>query len=107
MNEDFDFVASLNFKTFDEGGRSSPAKSGYRPQLSFDFEVITTSGKLNFIDEEWGCPGETVQAEITMLSPQFFEKKLYKGLKFKFIEGSKTIGTGKILKITNKNLIKE
>lgn len=107
MNEDFDFIALLKFKTFDEGGRSSPAKSGYRPQLSFDFEKIATSGRQNFIDKEWVCPGETVEAEITMLSPQFFEKRLYEGLEFKFIEGSKTIGTGEILKINNKNLIKE
>jgi len=107
MNEGFDFIALLKFKTFDEGGRSSTAKSGYRPQLSFDFEKITTSGRQNFIDKEWVCPGETVEAEITMLSPQFFEKKLYEGLKFKFIEGSKTIGIGEVLKITNENLVKE
>ena len=107
MNDDFDFTAILKYRTFDEGGRSTPAKSGYRPELSFDFEKITTSGRQIFIDKEWVCPGDTVEAEITMLSPQFYEQKLYEGLEFKFVEGSKTIGTGKILRIKNEKLKKD
>jgi len=107
MKDDFDFTAILKYRTFDEGGRSTPAKSGYRPELSFDFEKITTSGRQIFLGTEWVFPGESIEAEITMLSPQFYEKKLYKGLEFKFKEGSKIIGTGEILKIKNKNLKKD
>lgn len=104
MKDDFDFIALLKFKTTEEGGRIGFAKSGYRPQLSFDFEKITTSGRQIYIGKEMVFPGETIEAEITMLSPQFFEKKLSEGLEFKCIEGAKTIGTGKILKIKNEKL---
>lgn len=104
MKKDFDFIALLKYKTFDEGGRSTPAKLGYRPELSFDFEKATTSGRQNFIDTEWVCPGDTVEAEISMLSSQFYERKLYEGLEFKFCEGRKIIGAGTILKIVNESL---
>ena len=107
MREDFDFIAYLKYKTTEEGGRMTAAKSGYRPQISFDFEKSTSSGRQIFINKEWVFPGESIEAEITLLSPQIFEKKLYEGLEFKFIEGSKTIGTGEILKIENKNLKKD
>ena len=106
MKEDFDFIARLYYLTLDEGGRSTPAKSGYRPQLRFDFERRTTSGRQIFLDREWVCPGEYINAEITMLSPQFLENKLFEGLQFKFCEGSKTVGTGTIFKILNKKLLK-
>jgi translation elongation factor EF-Tu-like GTPase len=107
MREHYDFIAKLKYNTFDEGGRSSPAKSGYRPQVKFDFEINTTSGRQIFIGTDWVCPGETVEAEITILSPQIFENKLYESLEFKFMEGSHLIGTGKILSISNKFLLKK
>lgn len=107
MKDDFDFIAYLKYKTTDEGGRMTPAQSGYRPQVSFDFEKSTSSGRQIFINKEWVFPGESVEAEITLLSPQLFDKKLFEGLKFKFTEGSKTIGVGEILKINNEKLKKD
>ena len=107
MYNEFDFIAILKYKTFDEGGRSTPAKSGYRPQLCFDFEKNSTSGRQVFIDKEWVCPGESVEAKITMLSPQLFENKLYEGLEFKFCEGRTIVGYGAILKILNEKLIRK
>lgn len=107
MYNEFDFIAILKYKTFDEGGRSTPAKSGYRPQLCFDFEKNSTSGRQVFIDKEWVCPGESIEAEITMLSPQLFENKLYEGLEFKFCEGRTIVGYGTILKILNEKLIRK
>ena len=107
MRDDFDFIAYLKYRTTDEGGRMTPAKSGYRPQVCFDFEKSTSSGRQIFINKEWVTPGESVEAEITLLSPQIFENQLYEGLKFKFTEGSKIIGIGEILKIENKTLKKD
>ena len=106
MKEGFDFVAHLKYRTFDEGGRATPAKSGYRPQIKFDFEERTTSGRQNYLGTEWVCPGESVEAEISILSPQFFTNKLEVGMEFQFCEGWKIIGTGKIFKIVNLELKK-
>jgi translation elongation factor EF-Tu-like GTPase len=105
MKEDYDFAARLQYNTFDEGGRITPAKSGYRPHIKFDIDENLSSGRQIFIGRELVFPGEYVDAEITILSPELFENKLFKGLEFKFFEGSKIIGTGKILHIKNEILI--
>ena len=107
MKKDFDFIAQLKYKTADEGGRSTPANSGYRPHVSFEFSEIITSGRQIFLGKDRVFPGETVDAEITIISPQFFENKLYEGLEFKFMEGVHLIGTGKILSIKNKSPVKK
>ncbi len=107
MRNNIDFIAFLKYNSFDEGGRSTPTKLGYRPQLCFDFEKNSTSGRQIFINKEWVSPGETVEAEITILSPQLFENKLYEGLEFKFCEGRVVVGYGTILKIVNENLIRK
>ncbi len=53
MRNDFDFIAFLKYNSFDEGGRSTPAKSGYRPQLYFDFEKNSTSGRQYFAKKSY------------------------------------------------------
>jgi translation elongation factor EF-Tu-like GTPase len=52
-----DFVATLIYRTTEEGGRRTPAKSGYRPQVKFDFVEMQTSGQQVFMDKEWVYPG--------------------------------------------------
>jgi len=98
-----DFVASLTYYTI-EGGRSTPAKSGYRAKVKFDFEEMETSGQQVFIDKEIVYPGETVKAEITMASPTIFKFRLFVGMAFQFREGARIIGTGQIIEILNREL---
>ncbi|AZA58932.1 MULTISPECIES: EF-Tu C-terminal domain-related protein [Chryseobacterium] len=104
MKEDYDFIAYLKYRTSDEGGRMTPTRTGYRPQVRFDFEKSTSSGRQVFINKDWVSPGENVEAEITLMSPHLFENKLYEGLNFEFIEGAKIIGVGEILRIKNETL---
>ena len=59
-NSKADFIATLTYKTTEQGGRKTPAKSGYRPQVKFDFEEMETSGQQTFIDRELVFPGDTV-----------------------------------------------
>jgi|SRR5579859_3358246 len=99
-----DFVAALKYYTTEEGGRRTPAKSGYRPQIKFDFEEMQTSGQQAFIDKEIVCPGDTVNAEITMSSPMIFKGRLSSGMAFQFREGARIIGVGQIIEILNREL---
>lgn len=103
-NSKADFIAVLVYRTTEEGGRKTPAKSGYRPQVKFDFEEMQTSGQQTFIEREMVFPGDTVYAEIKILSEEFFENKLKVGMKFEFREGNTIIGTGKIKHIINERL---
>ena len=68
-----DFTAKLYYKRTEEGGRKTAAKSGYRPQIKFAFSEMQTSGQQVFIDKEIVYPGESVIAEITIISPHFLK----------------------------------
>jgi hypothetical protein len=105
-NSNADFIATLTYKTTENGGRKTPTQSGYRPQVKFDFEDMQTSGQQTFIDRELVFPGDTVEAEIKILSVDYFANKLTEKMKFEFREGATVIGTGIIKHIINDKLKK-
>ncbi|WP_413534113.1 hypothetical protein [Empedobacter brevis] len=108
-NEEFkkvDFIAELQYLTTEQGGRKTPVKSGYRPQVKFDFTEMQTSGQQIFIDKEIVYPGEKVDAKIKILSPDYFADSLIEGMNFEFREGAKLIGTGEIKYLVNDKLEK-
>jgi len=102
-----DFIAELKYLTTEEGGRRAPANSGYRPHVKFPFSKMMTSGEQTFIGKDSVKPGETVKAEIMILSPQFFENMLEIGMQFEVGEGNRIVATGKLIEILNTNLIKK
>lgn len=99
-----DFIAKLTYLTTEEGGRKDYAASGYRPHVKFDGRKEMTSGEQLFVDKDKVFPGETVNAEIRMLSPNFFENYLFVGQHFEIGEGSKVVGHGEVLEIINSKL---
>jgi hypothetical protein len=100
-----DFIATLTYLTSEQGGRSTPVFStGYRPQIKFDFDEMQTSGQQTFIDRSIVFPGDTVEAEIKIVSVEHFAGRLKEKMKFDFREGSRIIGTGQIKHILNSKL---
>lgn len=99
-----DFIAELKYLTTVEGGRQTPVFSGYRPQVKFEFAEMQTSGQQTFLNKETVYPGDTVTAEVRILSVEHFANSLMEGMTFEFMEGSRIIGTGKIISIVNDNL---
>lgn len=99
-----DFIAELKYLATEQNGRKTFAKSGYRPQIKFNFSEQQTSGIQTFIDKEIVMPGENVLAKIKILSPNFFVNLLKEEMNFEFNEGSKLIGIGKIKYIINDKL---
>ena len=104
--QSIDFIADLKYLTTEEGGRQIPAFSAYRPQVKFDFDEMQTSGQQTFLNKDTVYPGDTVQAAIRIISVEHFENTLNEGMTFEFREGSRVIGTGKIIDILNNRLIK-
>lgn len=102
-----DFVAELIFEKSEESGRNTPASSGYRPLTVFNFDDFMTSGSQKYIGSDLAFPGDLVNAEISLLSADYFKGKLKENMGFKFYEGSNLIGTGRILKIINNKLKKD
>lgn len=101
-----DFIATLYYKTPEEGGRETPACSGYRPDIKFPFDGMYTCGIQTFIDREKVYPGETVDAQIKIISVPYFAGRLEEGMEFIFVEGANVIGTGIIKEIVNEELRK-
>jgi len=99
-----DFIAMLKYRAAEEGGRTMPAHSGYRPHIKFTFEEMQTSGQQVFIGKDIVQPGETVTAEITMVSPHIFHGRISCGMCFEFREGAEVIGTGEIIELLNPEL---
>ena len=100
-----DFIAELKYRTTEEGGRSTPAFSKYRPQVKFDFEEMQTSGEQTFLNKQEVFPGESVTAKIRILGVELFKNRLEPEMNFEFREGSRIIGIGTILEVINSDLI--
>lgn len=96
-----DFIASLTYKITKEGGRATPAKSGYRPAVKFPFSEMMSSGAQIFLDGELVNPGETSNVAIKMLSADYFTGSLKAGMSFEVLEGNKLTATGMITEILN------
>ena len=99
-----DFIASVRYLTTEEGGRKTPVFSKYRGQVKISFSEYQTSGEQTFLNKEIVYPGETVDTEIRLLSPQICVKMLTEGISFEVREGSRIVGVGEITKIVNEAL---
>ena len=102
-----DFVARLKYRTAEQGGRSVPAHSGYRPTIKFQFDSMYTSGEQKFHGRSFVHPGQEVIADIRIVSVIYFAGRLSKGDNFIFTEGQTIIGSGEIVEIINPILIKK
>jgi hypothetical protein len=104
-NSKADFIATLTYKKAEEGGRTTPAYSGYRAQIKFGFTEMQTSGEQKFINREMVFPGDTlVDTEIKLTSPDLFAGQLKHRTKFEIREGATIIATGEVKQILNETL---
>ena len=99
-----DFVAKITYLTTEDGGKKRYATSGYRPHVKFDGRIQQTSGEQLFIDKEKVFPGDTVIAEIRILSKDFFKNYLFVGQHFEVAEASNLVGHGEIIEVINPDL---
>jgi len=92
-----DIEVEIRFLTKEEGGRSTPAFSGYRPQ--FYYQGRDWDARHEYPDTYTVNPGETVRAYIGFLSPQEHHGKINVGMDFKIREGSRVVAEGVVKKI--------
>lgn len=78
----------------EEGGRTKPFFTGYRPQ--FYIRTADVSGSIILLEgREMAMPGDHLLLEIKLLEPVVVEK----GLHFAIREGGKTVGAGVVTEI--------
>lgn len=92
-----DIEAEIRFLTPDEGGRHTPARSGYRPQFYYDGH--DWDAHQEYPDVEWVHPGETARTLLWFLSPEAHLGRVQVGMEFEVREGARAVGRGRVTKI--------
>ncbi len=90
-----EFKAEVYVLTKEEGGRSTPFTTGYKPQ--FYIRTADVTGEINLPKgTEMVMPGDSVEIDAKLIVPVVLEK----GQTFSIREGSKTVGAGVVTDIT-------
>ncbi len=88
------FAAEIYILKKEEGGRTTPFFTGYRPQFYFRTTDVTGVVKLPE-GMEMVMPGDNIKVDIELISKIACED----GLRFAIREGGKTVGAGVVTKI--------
>lgn len=89
-----EFEAEVYVLSKEEGGRSTPFFSGYRPQ--FYFRTTDVTGTLNLMGDVKMCmPGDNVKLMVELINPIAMEENV----RFAIREGGRTVGSGVVTKI--------
>ncbi len=90
-----EFNASVYILSKDEGGRHTPFFNNYRPQ--FYFRTTDVTGVVTLPSgTEMVMPGDNIELAVALIQPIAMEE----GLRFAIREGGRTVGAGRVVKIT-------
>jgi elongation factor Tu len=90
-----DFEASAYILSKDEGGRHTPFFNNYRPQ--FYFRTTDVTGVVTLPSgTEMVMPGDNTSMSVVLIQPVAMEE----GLRFAIREGGRTVGAGRVTKIS-------
>ncbi|MBF0581454.1 MULTISPECIES: elongation factor Tu [Corynebacterium] len=90
-----EFEGSVYILSKDEGGRHTPFFDNYRPQFYFRTTDVTGVVKLPE-GTDMVMPGDNVDMSVTLIQPVAMDE----GLRFAIREGGRTVGAGRVTKIT-------
>ncbi len=106
MGRQFDLEAKIRFLSAEEGGRSKPVFSSYRP--NHDFGVHDDYGLVDAVHEYVGTdhcdPGQSVFAKLTFLNDQPVLRRLFPGQEFRVQEGARIVAIGSISRLLRADL---
>ena len=92
-----DIEAEITFVPTEQGGRSKPAFSGYRPQFYYDEH--DWDADQEYPDVESVLPGQTVRALLRFASPDAHVGRVHPGMEFQVREGARLVARGRVTKI--------
>jgi len=89
------FEANVYILSKDEGGRHTPFFNNYRPQ--FYFRTTDVTGVVTLPEgTEMVMPGDNTEMAVELIQPVAMDE----GLRFAIREGGRTVGAGRVTKIT-------
>jgi elongation factor Tu len=90
-----EFDANVYILSKDEGGRHTPFFNNYRPQ--FYFRTTDVTGVVTLPEgTEMVMPGDNTEMSVSLIQPIAMEE----GLRFAIREGGRTVGAGRVTKIS-------
>ena len=90
-----EFDANVYILSKDEGGRHTPFFNNYRPQ--FYFRTTDVTGVVTLPEgTEMVMPGDNTEMTVSLIQPIAMEE----GLRFAIREGGRTVGAGRVTKIS-------
>ncbi|MCU1676920.1 MAG: translation elongation factor Tu [Frankiales bacterium] len=90
-----EFEATVYILSKDEGGRHTPFFNNYRPQ--FYFRTTDVTGVVTLPEgTEMVMPGDTTEMSVVLIQPIAMDE----GLRFAIREGGRTVGAGRVTKIS-------
>lgn len=100
MREDeADIEAEVTYLSTEEGGRTSPGLTGYRPEFKVDGTYWVSVH--DYPDVGSVRPGETARALISFVSPHELVGRLSVGMEFEVTEGGRLVARGRVTRIVN------
>ena len=87
----------VTFLPTEHGGRQAAVFSGYRPQFYYGGEDWDAA--YHFSGDHAVHPGEKVVAELTFVSPQYHQGRVYPAMPFLVREGNRVVGYGRVLRL--------
>jgi translation elongation factor EF-Tu-like GTPase len=94
-----DVEVELYFLRTEDGGRSAPAFSGYRPQ--FYYLGQDCDAQHEYPDVERVMPGDLVRAYLWFAAPAFHVGRVSEGMPFLIREGARTVAYGVVRKLVD------
>ena len=92
-----DIEAEITFVPTEQGGRKTPAFSGYRPQFYYDSH--DWDADQEYPDVESVLPGQTVRALLRFASPDAHVGRVQPGMEFEVREGARVVARGRVTKM--------
>jgi len=90
-----EFEGNVYILSKDEGGRHTPFFNNYRPQ--FYFRTTDVTGVVTLPEgTEMVMPGDNTEMSVSLIQPIAMDE----GLRFAIREGGRTVGAGRVTKIT-------
>ena len=92
-----DVEAMMSFLPTELGGKTLPARTGYRSQFRYAGENWDAIHRYPDVDE--AKPGDTVRTLFAFVNPRAHVGKLHVGTPFVILEGARVVAYGSITKL--------
>ena len=98
-----DALVELSLYTEEQGGRRTGVCNNYKPQYRVLDDYLTSTVHA-FVDKEIINPGESCNAYVKFITPEYYPNCLFVGRKIYVHEASKIVGLATVIEVYSDQL---